>query len=165
MSPNPDESTRLLDEELVPELGRMRHELGEHITLEDWIAYTGDIRLAIAYMRVVWPLFVYHEGGVYISRQFSEHEWAEWKSVLGNDTPELERHINHVPLLDLFANPEGQGSVTHTQLQIVGQQLTEMWQAKLSYEHPGKTFIVELAQGENLEDFAITFYSHKGSPQ
>lgn len=159
MSPE-EEHARFLDEELVPELGRLRQELGDHLTLEDWIAYTGDIRLAIAYLRLLWPAFVAHQGGVFIARQFSEAQWAEWKDVLGEDTPGLERHINHVDLLELFANPEGRNVITHTQMQYVGQQLTQMWHAKLALEFPGQSFFVELMQGESLEDFALTFYSH-----
>jgi hypothetical protein len=149
----------VLDEDLVPELGRARAQLGEHILLEEWVAHAGDVQIAIGYLRVFWPHFLEHNGGVFLQAGFSEQSWQEWQVVLTAqaDIREYERNMNHLALIDLFQNPHFREQITYTQLQFVAQQLQAMWQQKLAADFPGRQFVVELMLGDEPEDIGISF--------
>jgi hypothetical protein len=154
----PQEGYTEADEELVPELREWRIDLGQQVRLFDWITYTGDPRYLIGFMEYLWPRFIEHDGGVFLHFNFTEEGYREWRGVLPNDLPGIERVMNHVPLLELFQEPERQETVRRVQLQYIGERLQEMWQARLGAAFPDKAFVVDLGQGANLDDFAITFW-------
>ncbi len=147
-----------LDVALVPELQEWRDTLGEEVRLEDWIDHTGDIRLAIGYMRRLWPAFRLYKKGLYLAEGFSEEIWEEWHDAHKGNRQQIERTINHVPLLDFFANLETQESISRIQLLYFGEYLQKMWEAKLQSEYPDRKIIVELTKASALADIAITVY-------
>ena len=153
-----------LDVALVPELAEWRETLGENVRLEDWIDHTGDIRLAIGYMRRLWPAFRLYKKGLFLAEGFSEEVFEEWNEVMKGDMQKIERTINHVPLLDFFANLDSQDSVSRVQLIYFGEYLQRMWTAKLQMEYPDRNCVVDFTKAGVLTDIAITVYqaSHRG---
>lgn len=143
---------------LVPELARWRETLGPGVRLEDWILHVGDVQFALGYLRLFWPSFVVHEGGVFLALNFSLDNHQGWTEVYPNQPPAIERMLNHTPLRELFQNEARQEEITAPQLHVLGQALQQIWQAKLAQEFPQKRFVVDYQRGAVLADYALTFY-------
>jgi len=156
--PAQSEHLELLDEELVPSLALIRQQLSETIELEDWITHAGTPELAIGYLRLFWPPLLEHEGHIVLASGFTPEAFPDFQAAVGNDTQALEQALNTVQLTELFANPEVRADLKHTQLLYVGQSLQQMWEARLALAYPHRRFVVEFAQGDQLDDFSLTFY-------
>jgi hypothetical protein len=148
-------------EELVPELKAMQQQLGEEIGIEDWIAAVGSPQLAIGYIYLFWPEFKEHQGGIFLEAHFTERSFQEWQVIFGDRITEVEQHMNHTALTDLFGQAHEEGNITPAQLRFIGKRLRAIWGAKLAADFPTKHCVVEFNEGEALADYHLIFYQQK----
>lgn len=145
-------------EELLPTLQIFRTQLGEKISVEDWIAHVGTIEVALAYTRFFWPPFVQVEDMVFLEAGYKLQSLEDWKVAVGENPADIERHLNHTGLAEMFANPEIQQQLQPEQLHYFGQTLQTLWSLKLQQEFPQRQYKVQMGEGTSVEDYFITFY-------
>ena len=143
------------ERELVPELAAWND--GRGISLDDWAACVATPAQLIAAAQIFWPAFIEHDGCVLRASAFEASNYDAWVRQTGHDRGAIERVMNHVHVLDLFAEPAVEPS--QAQVRYLGATLAAMWRAKLAAELPGRAFEVTFPPGplDDLLDYEVTF--------
>jgi hypothetical protein len=84
--------------------------------------------------------------------------FEKWLLQVNGEKHAVEAMLNHVHILDLFANSAGKA--TREQIVHVGKLLQEIWSCKLAHDFPQRTFEVVFTEGDPADLIAIevTFY-------
>ncbi len=131
---------------------------GQGIDLASWIGCEGRFALAVGYSTVFWPEFVEIDG--YVVREGTSREnIAMWAAQDGSTRKSVEAMINHEHLADI--QYVGCPDCSSDKLRVLGNVLKEIYEAKLAYRFPTKTFCVSLFIPEDEEDlgsYEITFW-------
>ena len=82
--------------------------------------------------------------------------YASWFKSTAGEKHRIEAVLNHVHLVDLFAND----TATLEQLVHLGERVSQMWQAKAESEFPERVFVAEFYRGDkdNLVDYQVTLF-------
>jgi hypothetical protein len=131
---------------------------GNGIDLQSWISCSGSFRLAVGYMEYFWPEFVLIEG--YIVRVRSTcGTIKELEQRRGGDRREVEATMNHMHLIDI--NYHDHENLSEDLLLRLGAILTEIYEAKLSWQFSERPCTVSLYIPEDRQQFSayeITFW-------
>ena len=139
---------------LIPEIKEWQKHHDEKFDVEDWIAIEGNIKLALGYSFIFWPDFMEHENSVFLKSHFSIENYNEWKKVdYVEYFSQIESVINHIHILDLFAEVEGkQREVSKDQIIYLGNVLREIYATKLKSQFQDKKFVVTFNGDEEVDD-------------
>jgi hypothetical protein len=142
-------------DDLIPELQQWNNGLG--IDLDGYLSCLGNYELAIAFANFFWPTFVEHDGCILYGIPDAKN-YADWKAVTNDNRTSIEVLLNHVHILDLFANVER--VPTRDQIVYLGRQIKRMWSAKLNLDFPNHDIVVDFSEdcGDDLVEYQITFY-------
>ncbi|CAM5482281.1 hypothetical protein MAUB1S_08092 [Mycolicibacterium aubagnense] len=131
---------------------------GRGISLWDWTANTGNFSLAVGYTEVFWPRFVAFENYVLMEgfhleglRSFERNPEATRESI--------EQVMNHLHIADIQYC--GCPDIAADKLIFLGEQLCEIYTAKLAFQFPDRKFAVEFYHPDNpddLEDYQLSFF-------
>ena len=139
---------------LIPELAKWNK--GDGISLGSWISGVGRFDHALGYTAIFWPDFALYEGCIFHTSP-DPANFRDWMKSLNGDTAKVEAMMNHVHLVDLFANSQFQPS--KALLLRLGQIMKEMWTCKLAQDFPERRFEVELStDSDDVVEFEITFF-------
>lgn len=134
---------------------------GDGISLEDWVGCEGNYRLAVGYLTVFWPSFVEFEDYI-LTEGFTEEQVRVFESQEGATARSIERVINHVHLDSI--QHLGCPDISSDKLVLLGNILTEIYQAKLQWQFPGRPCVVEFYRPEDPDDFGeyqVSFWQKK----
>ena len=150
-------------QKLIPEIKDWQKHNGDKFDVEDWIAIEGNIKLAIGYSSIFWPDFIEHENCVFLKSHFSIANYNEWKNVDYIEYfSQIEYVLNHIHILDLFAEEQGkQSEISKDQIIYLGIVLREIYETKLRTQFKDKTFIVTFNGNEDpgdLTDYELSFH-------
>lgn len=114
----------------------------------------------IAYATLFWPDFVVHDDCVFRHEPGDAH-YSSWMEHLKGDKSRVEFVINHVHILDMFANEDFEPS--EDVIMHVGKLLQDMWSCKLARDFPERPIQVEFAKGtcDDLLAYEVTFYQKR----
>lgn len=140
---------------LIPDLHLWND--GAGIDVGGWLSSMGNFELAIAFCELFWPEFMELDGCVFRAGTQEEYYRIWLKTLKGNKTS-VEAMINHMHILDCFANPEKEP--IKEQVIHLGRKLQEIWAAKLARDFPDKEFVVSFPEDDvqDLLDYEITFF-------
>lgn len=128
------------------------------ITLESWVAFAGDYKLAIGYAALLWPRF--EAVGKYILVEGVSQENIEgFESQEGSTPKSVECTLNHLYLADL--HPQDDDTLSADKLLFLGTILEEMWAAKLQTQFPDRPCTVQFFVPDDPEDllgYQISFW-------
>lgn len=132
---------------------------GDCFDMAAWLNQAGNFEHAIAYARLCWPKFKFHEGCVLFA-DIDEQSYQTWLGVFHGNKTLTQAVLNHRHLLELF--PDGQ-EPSHSRLIYLGQKLKASWETKLALDFPHRGVTVALLDGadQGVDDsFAhmITFF-------
>ncbi|QKK32360.1 hypothetical protein FE844_023430 [Rhizobium indicum] len=123
---------------------------GRGISLRDWTANSGNFSLAVGYSEIFWPRFVAFEKYVLVDgfnieglRWFEQNPEATRQSI--------EWVMNHFHIADI--QHSACTDMAGDKLAILGERLREIYMAKLGWQFPDRTFVVEFVQPERADDF------------
>ncbi|MBA1349719.1 hypothetical protein [Rhizobium sp. WYCCWR 11146] len=123
---------------------------GRGISLRDWTANSGNFSLAVGYSEIFWPRFVAFEKYVLVDgfnieglRSFEQNPEATRQSI--------EWVMNHFHIADI--QHSACTDMAGDKLAILGERLREIYMAKLGWQFPDRTFVVEFVQPERADDF------------
>ncbi|WP_171231094.1 hypothetical protein [Ruegeria sp. HKCCA6707] len=131
---------------------------GAGVSLESWVGYEGNYKLAVGYAALLWPRF--EAVGQYILV-----EWVHKQSITEfenqpNSTPKsVECVLNHLHLAD-FHNHD-RDDISHDKLLFLGNIVKEMWDAKLRAQFPDRPCTVQFfvpEDPEELSEYQISFW-------
>ena len=111
--------------------------------------------VVVASARLLFPVFVEHDGGVFLDDHFSQESYAEWKSTLG-DTSRVEDMLNHRHVYDLFMTPE---EVTEDSFEGVARLMAQTLELALRVCFPHRRFNVYVSNDEGDYGPVVSFYS------
>lgn len=145
---------------LVPEVSDWND--GNGISIEDWVACTGNFELAIGYSRLFWPEFVEHDGCVFFA-DFATDSYRAFMDHCEGDRCSVERVMNHRHIFAYFSHHNGTATVD--QILYLGRALKEMWRIKLAHDFPDRAFIVSFPEDpqDDLGDYEISFWQARGT--
>ena len=121
------------DFELIPELRRWND--GAGVSVEDWIMMVGSPEFAIGYMRVFWPKFILHQGGIFLADGFSEEDFESWMVSQSKDIRSVQAVMNHRHPDLLFQGGEDRGMPANQEA-CIARLLSETWRAKAQLDFP-----------------------------
>lgn len=125
-----------------------------------WLSRAGNFEHAVAYARMCWPKFRFHDGCVLFA-DIGESAYKTWLRVFHGNKTLTQAVLNHRHLLELF--PDGCREPSRSELAYLGQRLKISWQTKLALDFPNCAVTVSLLDGtdQGIDDpFAhlVTFY-------
>jgi hypothetical protein len=154
-----------IEEKLIPELTEWRKFNGEDFSIEDWIISEGNIKFAIAYSILFFPEFIEYDGCVIQKKGFDIQNFENWKNTeYINNYSQIESVLNHIHILDLFGTDEKRDEINYDQIVFLGNQICEIYSAKLKFDFPEKTFVFKFNGNEKFEatdEYELTFYQEK----
>lgn len=133
----------------------------DHVPLKMWIGFEGNYKLAVGYTALFWPQFE-TVGKYVLVAGTSEENVAEWETQPDVSERDLEAVLNHIHLADFHWNDEE--TLSPDKLLFLGQTLQEIYEAKLRWQFPERTFSVEFivpADPEDLQHYQLTFWQKK----
>ena len=150
-------------QKLIPEIKKWQEINGNQFDAEDWIAIEGNIKLAIGYSFIFWPDLIEYENCVFLKSHFSIETYNQWKKVdYVEYFSQIEYVLNHIHILDLFAEEEGkQREVSKDQIIYLGNVLREIYETKLRAQFKDKAFVVTFNgndQINDLYDYELSFH-------
>jgi hypothetical protein len=137
-------------DKLVPELATW--DLGNGISLTDWIYIVGRADHALGFQALLWPRLAEFEG--YVLRESVDVErLREWEAS-GATRSQIETAMNALFLDAAFPNDETADPLKNQQMEALASIMCEMLRAKLNADFPTRKFEVFLMEGE---DFGVSF--------
>lgn len=112
--------------------------------MASWLCRAGNFEHAIAYARLCWPKFKFHDGGVLFA-DIGESSYNSWLRVFQGNRTLTQAVLNHRHLLELY--PDGSQEPSREQLVYLGQRLKASWDAKLRLDFPSCAVTVSLLDG------------------
>lgn len=153
------------EEKLIPELSDWKKLNGDQFSIEDWIVGEGNIKLAIGYSILFWPAFIEYNDCIILKNHFDIDNFENWKNAeYVSSYSQIESVLNHIHILDLFGTDERKDEVNYEQIVFLGNQICNIYAAKLKLEYPEKNFTFNFNGNERLSelyDYEITFYQDK----
>ncbi len=153
------------EEKLIPELADWRKLNGDQFSIEDWVVGNGDIKFAIGYSILFWPEFIEYDECVILKSHFDSNNFESWKDTeYVISYAQIETVLNHIHILDLFGSYKKREEVNYEQILFLGNQICNIYTAKLKLEYPEKNFIFSFNGNETLNDlydYEFTFYQEK----
>jgi|ERR1700733_1978281 hypothetical protein len=137
---------------LIPEL---KNWLPGPIDPATWAANEGNFRLAIAYSTIFWPGFVQHDRYV-LRESFSLEGLAGFERQCAGDRRSIEAVMNHIHLDGI--QHLGCADISRERLEYLGGVLKEIHEAKLRWQFPDLSFVVEFYPGDELSEYELTFW-------
>jgi hypothetical protein len=131
---------------------------GRGITLEHWVGCKGNFSLAVGYSSLFWPEFVLFEEYI-LRKPFSEISLRGFANQDGATRASVERVMNHEHLHDL--QHADCRDISPDKLIHLGTILTEIYSAKLRWQFPDRSCIVDFYRPDDPADFEqyqVTFY-------
>lgn len=130
------------------------------LDMASWLSRAGNFEHAIAYARLCWPKFRFHDGCVLFADIDGQSYNAWLRAFRGNRTL-TQAVLNHRHLLELF--PDGTLEPSREQLAYLGQRLKASWQTKLNLDFPNCAATVALLDGaaQGIDDpfaYLVTFF-------
>ena len=86
-------------ESMVQELSAWNN--GKGIDLENWIACSGDFKLAIGYSIIFWPKFYLIEDYIFRFDEFRFGSLRDFEKQCNGDKEALEAAVNHLHIADI----------------------------------------------------------------
>ena len=112
--------------------------------------------MAVGYSSIFWPSF--HELKGYILTSNANLENVEnWEASDGISPIGVEKVINHLHIADI--QHSACEDIAKDKIIFFGENLKEIYQAKLAWQFPEKPCVVEFfhsANNENLIDYQLT---------
>lgn len=136
---------------------------GKGISLQDWAGCTGNFRLAIGYASLFWPNFVQFEDYI-LTEGFAEAHVRAFESQDGASPKSVEWTINHVHVADI--QHLGCTDISRDKVMFLGTTLREIFQAKLAWQFPDKTCVVDFYRPDDPDDlmeYQVSFWQSKHS--
>lgn len=134
---------------------------GEGIDLESWVGCVGNYGLAIGYLSVFWPELIEFEG--YILRAgFAESSLRGFEESCSGDRAAVETMMNHLHIADI--QHVGCADLSKDKVILLGNKLKEIYEARLQWQFPGRSFVVSFYQPEDPEDleaYEVTFWQEE----
>ncbi len=137
-------------DQLVPELAKW--DLGNGISLTDWIYIVGRADHALGFQALLWPRLVEFEG--YVFRESVDVDRLRGWEASGATRSQIETAMNALFLDAAFPNDETDTSLKGQQIDAWASIMCEMLRAKLNSEFPTREFAVFLMKGD---DFGVSF--------
>jgi len=132
---------------------------GAGINLEGWAQCTGNFALAVGYATVFWPRFVAFENYV-LCEGFSESSLRGFASSDGATKQSVEAVMNHLHIADIQHG--GCKDLSKDKILVLGNTLREIYEAKLKWQFPDRSFAVEFHKSAYDEDdligYQLTFW-------
>jgi hypothetical protein len=145
--------------DMLPELAEWNN--GGGIDLAQWIACSGNFRLAVGYSTIFWPRFELFQD--YILREgFSAESVRSWEEHCNGDKRAVEAVHNHLHIADVQYH--GCEDITDERVVWLGRILREIYAAKLAWQFPNRPCEVSFFEPEDRSDlvaFQITFWQKK----
>lgn len=129
---------------------------GAGIDLETWIGCEGRLSLAVGYCTIFWPEFVVFERYVLI-KGFHEAGLRSFERNPNATRESVEAVMNHVHIEDIHAVKDDS---SRDKIVFLGSVLKQIYEAKLRWQFPDRTFSVEFFAHEphDLSDYQLTFW-------
>ncbi len=137
---------------------------GAGIDLESWIGCKGTFSLAVGYATVFWPEFVVFDGYV-LRAGFSVASLRGFEKQRDINRKAVEWNMNHLHIADIqfYGCPDA----SKDKLILLGNVLTEIYQAKLAWQLPDHPCKVELYTPDDKDDlleYQISFWQKCHEP-
>ena len=123
---------------------------------------SGSVAEALAYAELLWPALVEVEGMVFLREAVEvQPRLQDVPATLRtfSSRTDMERAFNYIEVPIFFATGV---DASDEQLKQLAETLRETWQAKLERAFPGRSFVVEILEGE-ADDPTIRFSSVRGA--
>ena len=109
--------------------------------------------LLFAFVELLAPELVRHEGSYFIAERFSVEVYEQWQSRL-DDPREIERVVNHLHMTTLFQEQDVPDEVAVA----AAHTIAELWT-----RHFESLGLVGVAYGETFDSAEVTLHSRGGS--
>jgi hypothetical protein len=140
---------------LIPDLKAWSEHNGHVVDPETWVGCLGNFRMAIGYSRIFWPGFVQHSG--YVLREgFSLEGLAGFERQQHGDRRAIEAVMNHIHLDSIQHG--GCEDISRERLEYLDGVLKEIHEAKLRWQFPDRSFVVDFYRGDELSEYELTFW-------
>lgn len=142
---------------LLPELDAWND--GKGILPIDWLHLVTNSATAVAFAELFWPTFVEFEGYV-LRDDFSLSSLREWEKS-ARSRANVEGPMNTIHLVDLFVpNGEDWSEIVDQRAIHLGRTLRDVYEAKLARDFPGKSFVIELWEGDQPgnDEISLSFW-------
>jgi hypothetical protein len=110
-----------------------------------------DFDLAAAFAKMFWPDFIEVDGCVFLQRNYSPENFADWMERFEGDRREVESMINHVHIWDLFLNSPKDVEYPEHLYEFLASALMLGWKQALQDTFPDKHFIFTVRHGYSVE--------------